>query len=277
MKKLSVKKLILLGLGSIGIITFSTKSVIAEENSVLPLAALPAFVLFISILAIGIIYYGYKQRWNITSFAIPIVLILTFAAVAVTAPIPIPGDGPEEFDYHILMNARISPWSYNITFMDGFDGSAPDCDFDHVIELMTEDPKDMTKSRDPSLSCNDIDDSIYHLYLEAEEGGGQGYEGVVVATLMELPVIEGKDFIILALSMVAFDTEHGFIFPRELNPDGEILDYEGSSIELVLPQRKPVTIYLQIPNIEGFTFIFRCSFFCGAGHFGMLGQIQVVP
>ena len=276
MKKLSVKKMILLGLGSIGIIAFSTKSVIAQENSVLPLAALPAFVLFISVLAVGIIYYGVKQRWNITSFAIPIVLIATFAVVALTAPIPIPGEGPESFDYHVLMNARISPWTYNITLMDGFDGNEPDCDFDRIIELMTEDPKDMTENRDPALSCNDIDNSIYQLYIDSEETG-QGYEGVVFATTIKLPAVEGKDSIILALSMVAFDTEHGFIFPGELNPDGIIRDYEGGSVELILSQRKPSTIYLEIPNVEGFIYTFRCSFFCGAGHFGMLGEIRVVP
>lgn len=285
MQKFNIKTRVLAGI--LGLVTlFATQAVsaqeldpieavfgnlISDENSVLPLTAMLTFLIFVGFLALLIVYFGYKQKWNITSLAIPLGLITVFALTFFIIPIPQGTSGaPESYDYHISVNALISPWTFNITLMDGFDGNPPDCDVEHIEDLMTEDPKDMSRDRAP---CNDIDNSLYN------NVGIEDLSGVKRLVNVDVPFIVNRsesEFIVLAITLVAFDTEHGFIYPIEENPDGIITDFKGESIELILAQRKPHTIYVLVPNVIGLEFLWRCSFFCGAGHFGMTATINVV-
>ena len=287
MWKSNIKVKALAGISGLVTLAYATQAVSAEEHdpieavfghlisgedSILPLTAMLTFLLFVGFLALLIVYFGYKQKWNITSLAIPLGLITVFALTFFIIPIPAGSDeAPDSYDYHISVNALISPWTFNITLMDGFDGNAPDCDIEHIEDLMTEDPKNMGRDRIP---CNDVDNDLY-----SSDEAIEDYIGVKRLISLDVPAIANRsedEFITLAITLVAFDTEHGYIFPIEENPDGIINDFNGESIELILAQRKPHTIYIEIPNIAGLDFLWRCSFFCGAGHFGMTATIHVV-
>ena len=183
-----------------------------------------------------------------------------------------------EFDIHVVMTALIQPNIFNITLIDGVYefGQTPDCDFGQLIRGIEADPVNFNPA------CNDIDNAMYlNIINNSKSFGYYGYDdtdfGVGLNNIMLHlhPDRTEDEFIVLALTMIAVDADHGFIFPPELNPEGVLLDYQGQPVgDIFMPLGQAVTIYLNVPNTAG-EYHFRCSYFCHAGHFGQIGRIIV--
>ena len=219
-----------------------------------------------------------SQRQVISIFIIVLILwgiLIPVLSVLDSVLNPLSLNPELEYDYHVVIVATINPSIFNVTLLDGIHEERPDCDFSTVISSVSQFAQNYNyelKSQKLDLACNDIQDSQY--LIQTNSNSGLDYWKLNEITLLVKPNRSETEFLILALTLLATDTEHSLIFAEAENPDGILSDIHGSTEQIFMDQLQPITTYLKIPNRPA-EYLFRCAFFCSAGHFGQTGKIFV--
>ena len=232
-------------------------------NAVIPITGMFFFLAFIGGASLYVIIYARKKHWNAISVLIPFVIIGVFVLTIIAFPLPIiiqpvtcvpPNTGNpicSQVGAQVILEAHLKPWNFNITIYQNADLNAS-------LKNNWADPTQAYAGKENAL--NMLNRSDY-------QPDTTGYGGLVI---WNFTVYTNQ---IVHLILQAQDTEHGFtIIDNNGNTINDLVT--GKQIYLTLPQHNPQNVYFQAPSAPA-VWLYRCIFYCGAGHFGMEGNIII--
>ncbi|MHA1982965.1 MAG: hypothetical protein ACW967_01345 [Candidatus Hodarchaeales archaeon] len=241
-------------------------------HAVIPITAMLFFLVFIGAGFVYLVINARKQKWNLSSTLIPIVIIGVFILAIFVFPLPrlIERELPDaDVDVQIVIEAQIKPWTFNATV---YQNKALDQELADCLESPSAagkytcfvDPEEVYAGQ--AYAENQLIDPALRTQLGVDYLTDADYGGLKTTAFT---IFYGQT---VRFVMKALDTEHGFVLGAEAEPLNDIF---GDQIVKTLPQHELLEVYWQAP-MEDFSVEYRCSFFCGAGHAGMFASLQVI-